>query len=32
VADRFDSLSAGEKQRVRRLVLRHRRRFAGVPA
>jgi hypothetical protein len=32
VADCFDSLPAGEKQRVRQLVLRHRRRFAGEPA
>jgi len=32
VADRFDSLPSHEKQRVRQLVLRHRRRFAGDPA
>jgi len=32
VADRFDRLPSHEKQRVRQLVLRHRRRFAGDPA
>lgn len=31
MADRFDKLPAGDKQRVRMLVLRHRRRFGGEP-
>ena len=32
VADRFDHLSSHDKQRLRLLVLRHRRRFAGALA